>query len=84
MVARERDGYVAGSACRWAVVEPSDRLVGTCGFSNWSLLHSHAELVYDLDPAFWGRGLIACRGNPSRVVGIRECALQPGARLRHD
>ena len=58
MVAGELDGYVAGSACRWAVVEPSDRLVGTCGFSNWSLQHSHAELVYDLDPAFWGRGLM--------------------------
>lgn len=66
MVARERDGYVAGSACRWALADLSDRLVGTCGFSNWSLPHSHAELVYDLDPAFWGRGLM--HASVTRVV----------------
>jgi ribosomal-protein-alanine N-acetyltransferase len=58
MVAHELDGYVAGSSCRWALADANDRLVGTCGFSNWSLPHSHAELAYDLAPAFWGRGLM--------------------------
>ena len=58
MVARELDGYVAGTSRRWAVADAHDRLVGTCGFSNWSLPHSHAELVYDLAPDFWGRGLM--------------------------
>lgn len=58
MVVRELDGYAAGSSCRWALADANDRLVGTCGFSNWSLPHSHAELVYDLAPAFWGRGLM--------------------------
>ena len=58
MVARELDGYAAGTSCRWALADANDRLVGTCGFSNWSLPHSHAELVYDLAPAFWGGGLM--------------------------
>jgi ribosomal-protein-alanine N-acetyltransferase len=58
MVARELDGYVAGTSCRWALTDADDQLVGTCGFSNWSLPHSHAELVYDLAPSFWGRGLM--------------------------
>ena len=58
MVARELEGYVAGTSCRWAVTDANDELIGTCGFSNWSSPHSHAELVYDLAPAFWGRGLM--------------------------
>ena len=57
-VARHLDGYASKTSCRWALVDSADVLVGTCGFSNWSLPHSHAELVYDLAPAFWHRGLM--------------------------
>ena len=58
MLSRQLEGYAAAASCRWALADGSDRLIGTCGFSNWSLLHAHAELVYDLAPAFWGRGLM--------------------------
>lgn len=58
MVSRTLDGYAAATSCRWALADGSDRLIGTCGFSNWSLPHAHAELVYDLAPAYWGRGLM--------------------------
>jgi [ribosomal protein S5]-alanine N-acetyltransferase len=58
MVSRALDGYVHAASCRWALADASDSLIGTCGFSNWSLPHSHAELVYDLSPLFWGRGLM--------------------------
>ena len=58
MVANQLAGYANGTSCRWAVADSDDRLAGTCGFSNWSLPHSHAELVYDLSPAFHGRGLM--------------------------
>lgn len=50
--------YSTATSCRWALATEDDRLVGTCGFSTWSLVHSHAELVYDLAPAHWGRGLM--------------------------
>ena len=58
MVSCALDGYVHAASCRWALADISDGLIGTCGFSNWSLPHSHAELVYDLSPSFWGRGLM--------------------------
>jgi len=58
MLSREIEGYAAGTSCRWALADATDGLIGTCGFSNWSLPHAHAELVYDLAPAFWGRGLM--------------------------
>lgn len=56
--------YSAGVSCRWALADSRDMLVGTCGFSQWSLPHRHAELVYDLSPEFWRRGLM------SRAVDI--------------
>jgi ribosomal-protein-alanine N-acetyltransferase len=58
MLSRQLEGYAAGTSCRWAIADVTDGLIGTCGFSNWSLPHAHAELVYDLAPAFWGRGLM--------------------------
>jgi ribosomal-protein-alanine N-acetyltransferase len=58
MLLRQLEGYVAATSCRWGVADAADRLVGTCGFSNWSLPHSHAELVYDLAPDFQGRGVM--------------------------
>jgi RimJ/RimL family protein N-acetyltransferase len=48
--------YSAATSCRWALASPDQGLIGTCGFSNWSFAHSHAELVYDLAPAYWRRG----------------------------
>ena len=58
MISRQLDGYANASSCRWALVDSRDILVGTCGFSNRSLPHAHAELAYDLASAFWGRGLM--------------------------
>ena len=67
LVARQIDGYAHASSCRWAIADAADALVGTCGFSTWSLSHSHAELVYDLAPAIWGRGVM--RAAVRRVLG---------------
>lgn len=58
MVSRQLAGYAAATSCRWALADADDRLIGTCGFSIWSLPHAHAELVYDLAPAYHGRGLM--------------------------
>ncbi len=58
MARRNIAGYASARSCRWAFVDERDILVGTCGFSNWSLPHSHAELVYDLAPSLWQRGLM--------------------------
>lgn len=58
MLSRQLEGYASATSCRWALADADDRLVGTCGFSNWSLPHAHTELVYDLAPAYWGRGVM--------------------------
>lgn len=52
-------GYSSNGPYRWALANPRDLLVGTCGFSNWSLAHGHAELVYDLNPEYQHQGLMS-------------------------
>jgi len=54
-VERDIAAYAAGTSCRWALAL-DDRLIGICGFNNWSFVHEHAELAYDLSPSHWGRG----------------------------
>ena len=59
MIERSRSRWAAGELSKWAVaVPPDDRLVGTCGFNEWSPVHRWAELAYDLAPAHWGTGLM--------------------------
>ena len=44
---------------RFAIAEAKDdQLVGTCGFSTVSGSHGTAELVYELAPSHWGRGIM--------------------------
>ncbi|WP_018753932.1 GNAT family N-acetyltransferase [Paenibacillus sanguinis] len=51
----ERRGY------RWAIIakSKSSRVIGTCGFHNWSETHLKAEVGYELDPAYWGQGVMS-------------------------
>ena len=37
MLARVAEKYFVGASCKWAVaMQDDDRLVGTCGFNEWS------------------------------------------------
>lgn len=45
---------------RWILVQKSDGAkIGTCGFHCWDTENSVADVGYDLQPAYWGRGLMA-------------------------
>jgi RimJ/RimL family protein N-acetyltransferase len=59
LVQRLRADYATKASWRWAIArETDDYLVGVCGFSTWSTVHRAAELVYDLSPAYWSRGIV--------------------------
>ncbi|MDR0329531.1 MAG: GNAT family N-acetyltransferase, partial [Rickettsia sp.] len=36
----------------------NNKLIGTAGFNTVSTMHLKAEISYDLDPAFWGKGIM--------------------------
>lgn len=43
--------WAAGELSKWALVLPNDdRVIGTCGFNEWSPPHRWAEIAYDLAP----------------------------------
>lgn len=59
LIARSLRRWDAGEPSKWGVVlENDDRVVGTCGFNEWSEAHRWAELAFDLARAHWGKGLM--------------------------
>ena len=43
----------------WGIeIKAEGCLIGTCGYCRWDKQHHHAELGYDLWPAYWGQGLM--------------------------
>ncbi len=59
LVQRLRADYATKASWRWAIARVvDDCLVGVCGFSTWSTVHRAAELVYDLSPDYWSRGIV--------------------------
>jgi len=58
MLVRHVEEYAAKTSCRWALAGSNDDLIGTCGFYSWSRASAHADLVYDLAAAYWGKGIM--------------------------
>lgn len=44
---------------RWGIVRKGvNELIGTCGFYDWNKTASRAEIGYDLEPKYWGQGIM--------------------------
>ncbi|WP_158960480.1 GNAT family N-acetyltransferase [Myroides fluvii] len=55
-----QERYQEDNAIRWAITlqERPDRLIGTCGFHNFSNENARAEIGYELHPDFWQKGIM--------------------------
>ncbi len=43
----------------WAIaLKECDKIIGTAGFNHFSFANSKSEISYDLNPDFWGRGIM--------------------------
>lgn len=50
-------GFKSGSAIRWGItLKEENKLVGTCGFHNWSKSDQRTELGYELNRSYWHKG----------------------------
>jgi len=50
----------SGEGLRWALSIPAGQeIIGTCGFHNWKKEHARAEIGYEMDPRYWGQGLMS-------------------------
>lgn len=51
--------FPAKQSVYWGIaLKESNKLIGTAGFNHISFQNSRAELSYDLDPNYWGKGLM--------------------------
>ncbi len=52
-------GISEGTSIRWGLVDKaSGLLLGSTGYWRWDKDHRWAEVGYELDPDYWGRGLM--------------------------
>ena len=53
------DDWRTDSGLRWGIIyKPEGSLVGTCGIYEWDHPSRRAEIGYDLEPTYWGRGIM--------------------------
>ena len=57
MIKQFNDGIDERRSLRWGI-EYDGRLAGTCGFHCLSEYHRRAEIGYDLNRDYWGRGIM--------------------------
>jgi ribosomal-protein-alanine N-acetyltransferase len=53
------DRFLKSEGIRWGITRKNeDRIIGTCGFHNWSKEHFKSEIGYELAPEFWHQGIM--------------------------
>jgi len=51
--------HPSGEGFRWALFLAAEaETIGTCGFHNWKKEHARAEIGYEMDSRYWGKGLM--------------------------
>lgn len=57
MIQTFRKRYEEGNVLRWAIeLKGTNQLIGTCGFHLMNQNHKRAEIGYELDDTYWGKG----------------------------
>lgn len=53
------DLFEKGLGFRWGIIRKGEaKLIGTCGYYAWNKEACKAEIGYDLEPLFWGQGIM--------------------------
>lgn len=54
------------SGISWFIVDnKNDKMIGTISLEKWSSYHKRTEIAYDLNPDYWGKGIMS--------ASIKEC-----------
>ncbi|WP_270181007.1 GNAT family N-acetyltransferase [Alkalihalobacillus sp. CinArs1] len=66
-----------GSGMRWGLIlKESDEMIGSCGFLNRSPRHRRAEIGFELNKSYWGKGLASEALHAVIAFGFRELELE--------
>jgi [ribosomal protein S5]-alanine N-acetyltransferase len=59
LIEKLASGFNTHEQIRWAItLKPIDHLIGTCGFHEIENEHFKMEVGYELNPGYWGRGIM--------------------------
>ncbi|ATP42269.1 N-acetyltransferase [Solibacillus sp. R5-41] len=62
---------------RWGItVKDQQELVGSCGFLNVDAQHARADIGFELNQSFWGRGIASETLKPIITYGFKQLKLQ--------
>jgi ribosomal-protein-alanine N-acetyltransferase len=68
--------YQLGDVAGWGLVKKREnRIIGTCGFTNWNPESKKAEIGYALARGHWGQGYITEAVNQVIDYGFRSMEL---------
>ena len=68
--------YARREAIRWGItLQGEDRLIGTCSLQHFDPGFHHAETGYELDRAFWGKGIMTEATSAILTYGFTELGL---------
>lgn len=64
-ISRWNSRFEENRGIRWGIAsKENDKIIGTCGFFNWSKKDCRAEIGYELDNDYWNKGIM------TEVVGV--------------
>lgn len=59
LIIKWNDSFDIQEGIRWGItLKTKDRIIGTCGYHNWSKEHYKAEIGYELTPEYWRQGIM--------------------------
>ncbi|HEY4383066.1 MAG TPA: GNAT family N-acetyltransferase [Ktedonobacteraceae bacterium] len=68
--------YIQREAIRWGItLKGEDRVIGSCGFHHFGSHFRHAETGYELNRAFWGKGIMTEATSAILTYGFAELEL---------
>lgn len=60
LLAQWRAAEIAGTGCRWGIAaRNTGRFIGTVGYHAIENLHARCEIGYEINPEYWGRGIMS-------------------------
>jgi ribosomal-protein-alanine N-acetyltransferase len=61
---------------RWGIIRKGgNELIGTCGYYDWNKTARWAEIGYDLEPEYWGQGIMTEALRATLKHGFEEMGL---------
>jgi len=68
--------YIQREAIRWGItLKGEDQVIGSCGFHHFGAHFRHAETGYELNRAFWGKGIMTEATSAILTYGFAELEL---------